>query len=99
LSGGIKLSSISNEIFNNKNQHTPATIINIFNNYIRAKEEREIIIIQGTYKMCGRKDYNGYYYDELKDETNNQTISIKVPILIRAELQDMYTYNIERILK
>lgn len=77
------------------NVHTPATIINIFNNALSLRENKKIIIVQGIYESKGIKNYGGHYYDQLKDETSNQLLTIMIPEILRQDLKEGYTYKMK----
>lgn len=47
--------------------YSPSSIINIFSNLIVAPEEKKIIAIKGVYFQKAGKNYNGIWYDELRD--------------------------------
>lgn len=78
-----------------ENIHTPSSIINIFNNAISVEEDKKVIIMHGIYESKGFKNYHGYYYDQLKDEIGNQSLTIVVPELLRKELKDGYTFKLK----
>jgi exodeoxyribonuclease VII large subunit len=76
-------------------KYTPSSIINIFNNLIVAPEEKKIIIIKGIYfQKLGKKSYNGHWYDELQDESSDNTITLKVSDLFRNRLTSNTTIEI-----
>jgi hypothetical protein len=43
--------------------------------------------VKGLYEPRGGKAYNGYYYDRLIEETSGQRLTLRVPELIRRELE------------
>lgn len=47
----------------------------------------QVLYVQGIYKPQNSRDYNGYYYDNLKDENNNVVLKICVPAAIRQKLK------------
>lgn len=78
--------------------HTPSTIINIFNNALSVKEDKRIIVVEGVYESKGSKSYSGNFYDILKDETGNQSLTIVVPEILREDLKEEYTYKMKGFL-
>jgi exodeoxyribonuclease VII large subunit len=66
--------------------YNPSAIVNIFNNALNNEATRRIIIVRGTYIPGKGQNYNGYYYDQLRDETSDASITLIVPAIIRADL-------------
>src|SRR3954471_22220059 len=66
--------------------YNPSSIVNIFNNALNNEATRRIITVRGTYIPGKGQNYNGYYYDQLKDETSDTCITLIVPAIIRTDL-------------
>ncbi len=66
--------------------HTPSSILTIFDRAINIREEKSIIYLKGVYHKTGMQAYGGYYYDELKEASNNCLLRIKIPQLIRDQI-------------
>ena len=66
--------------------YSPSAIVNIFNNALNSEATRKIITAKGTYIAGKGQNYNGYYYDQLKDEASDASITLIVPAIIRANL-------------
>lgn len=81
------------------NIHTPLTLANIFSNLIAARQERDVLFIQGVYQATGRKNYGGMFYDQLRDEIDRQVITIKVPELLRPRLTEGRVYVLKGYLE
>jgi len=74
-------------IVNKVQIYSPASIINIFNNLILTMVEKRLIGMRGIYTKLGKQNYNGFWYDKLKDEASDNSITLKVPFLIRNKLE------------
>ena len=80
--------------------HTPTTLISIFSAAIAPRETKQIVRIKGIYeKGRGAKAYSGYWYDRLRDEASKQSLTLKIPSLIRQHLQPGKTYLFEGFLE
>lgn len=66
--------------------YNPSAIVNIFNNALNSEATRRIITARGTYLPGKGQNYNGYYYDQLKDEASDACITLIIPAIIRANL-------------
>jgi exodeoxyribonuclease VII large subunit len=71
--------------------YNPSAIVNIFNNALNNEATRRIITVRGTYVPGKGQNYNGYYYDQLRDEASDASITLIVPALIRADLAAQQT--------
>jgi exodeoxyribonuclease VII large subunit len=78
--------------------HTPTTILTIFNACLTPSETRRIIVVKGVYDKRGNREYRGYFYDRVRDEASNQSLTLKVPALVRETLQPDKIYTFEGIL-
>jgi exodeoxyribonuclease VII large subunit len=75
-------------------KYSPSSIISIFNNLIVAPEEKKVIIMKGIYFQKPGRSYNGIWYDELRDESAESTITLKVPDLLRTKLTSNTTIEV-----
>jgi exonuclease VII large subunit len=66
--------------------YSPSAIVNIFNNALNSDATRKMITVKGTYVPGKGQNYNGYYYDQLKDEASDACITLIVPAIIRANM-------------
>jgi len=83
--------------YNNSSElpvYSPASIINILSNIIAIPGTNKIIGLRGIYFATGKSPYNGFYYDQLKDEASDYTIQLIVPSLIRNQLTHNKTIEI-----
>ena len=71
--------------------YNASSIINIFNNALNSDATRKIIRAKGIYNPGRGQSYNGFYYDQLKDETSDASITLIVPALIRLTLTSQQT--------
>ncbi len=87
---------------NQKEIYTPSSLLAIFRNAINVREEKKLIYIEGFYHRTGEKNYKGFYYDKISDNTN-QSLSIKITNEVRESLDDGDVYSffghIERRIK
>ena len=74
--------------------YSPASIINILSNIIAIPGTNKIIGLRGIYSATGQRPYNGFYYDQLKDEASDYTIQLVVPSLIRNQITDNKTIEV-----
>lgn len=73
--------------------YAPSAILSVFNNAISVTETKKIILVKGVYAQGNGTKYNGYYYDLLKDESSDATITLIVPELIRNRLSNNKTLS------
>jgi hypothetical protein len=74
--------------------YSPASIINILANIISIPGTNKIIGLRGIYFATGKTPYNGFYYDQLKDEASDYSIQLIVPALIRNQLTNNKTIEV-----
>ncbi len=67
--------------------YNPSSLMNIFNNALTNEAVRKTFAIKGRYIPGKGVEYNGYYYDVLKDETSEASMSFVVPAILRNKLQ------------
>ncbi len=67
--------------------YNPATILNLFNNAISVQETRKVIQVRGVYQQGKGANYNGYFYDTIRDESSDAYLTLLVPALIRNQLE------------
>ncbi|WP_067072523.1 exodeoxyribonuclease VII large subunit [Methanoculleus horonobensis] len=65
---------------------SPGGLINAYNAAIVFPQELKTVAVRGIFGMKGPKIYSGYYYDELKDEIGDQSLTLKVTPSIRDQL-------------
>ena len=67
--------------------YNPSSLMNIFNNALTNEAVRKTFAIKGRYIPGKGVEYNGYFYDVLKDETSEASMSFVVPSILRNKLQ------------
>jgi len=65
---------------------SPGGLINAYNAAVVFPQELKTVAVRGIFGMKGPKIYSGYYYDELKDEIGDQSLTLKVTPSIRDQL-------------
>ncbi len=76
---------------NQKEIYTPSSLLAIFRNAINVREEKKLIYIEGFYHKTGKKNYKGFFYDKISDNTN-QFLTVKVTNEVRESLDDGNVY-------
>lgn len=73
--------------------YSPTSVIGIFNNALKLPATVNLIYLKGRYSYGGGKAYVNYYYDFLFSESDNVSIGIKMPGLLRSQIvnNDIYT--------
>jgi exodeoxyribonuclease VII large subunit len=67
--------------------YNPSSLVNVFNNVLNADTTRKVFRIKGVYVPGKGMNYGGVFFDSLKDEYSDATITLIVPALIRVNLQ------------
>jgi exodeoxyribonuclease VII large subunit len=71
--------------------YTPTTLLEVIR--ARLQPTKNTVQVRGVYERNERsKLYAGYYYDRLFEETSQQRLSLRVPALLREELESDNTY-------
>jgi hypothetical protein len=70
---------------------SPASIVAIFNAATVTKEEKKIIQVRGIFKKNGTQSYGGYYYNTLKDEASDYSVTLLTSELLHNQLEDNKT--------
>lgn len=70
---------------------SPSSIVAIFNAATITKEEKRIIYVRGIFKKTGTSNYGGFFYDRLKDEASENSITLITSALIHNQLEDNRT--------
>jgi hypothetical protein len=74
--------------------YSPSAIVNIIQNVYVTPQEKKLIGLRGVYNQKGKVNYKGFWYDELKDESSDNSITLIVPNLIRNQLTHNKTIEI-----
>jgi exodeoxyribonuclease VII large subunit len=70
---------------------SPSSIVAIFNAATVTKEEKKIIQVKGIFKKSGNVNYSGSYYNTLKDEAGENSITLLTPAILHNKLDDNKT--------
>lgn len=70
---------------------SPSSIVAIFNAATVTKEEKKIVQVRGIFRKVGSANYGGYYYDKLKDEASDNSITLLTSALMHNQLEDNKT--------
>lgn len=70
---------------------SPSSIVAIFNAATVTKEEKRIIQVRGIFKKTGTSNYGGNYYNRLKDEASDNSITLITSTLMHNQLDDNKT--------
>ena len=79
--------SINNEIIS----YNPSSLIGIFNNALTIEITKKAFRIRGIYIAGKGVNYNGWYYDSIKDESGDGCATLIVPASIRHTLTSEQT--------
>ena len=71
--------------------YSPSAIVAIFNAATVIKEEKKIIQIKGVFKKVGTANYGGNFYNRLKDEAGENSITLITSALMHNKLEDNKT--------
>ena len=74
--------SVSTEIIS----YNPSSLIGIFNNALTIEITKKAFRIRGVYIPGKGHNYNGFYYDSIKDESSEGCVTLIVPAPIRHDL-------------
>src|SRR6266496_3735390 len=66
--------------------YNPASIVGIFNNALTIEITKKAFRVRGIYIAGKGVNYNGFYYDSLKDENSDACVTLIVPAPIRHDL-------------
>lgn len=67
--------------------YSPSAVLHLFNNSINVSQTRRLIHVRGVYGPGRGANYNGFFYDTLRDEATDASMTLVVPGLLRAKLQ------------
>lgn len=73
--------------------YSPSAIVAIFNAATITKEEKKVIQVKGIFKKSGNANYSGFYYNTLKDEAADYSITLVTPVLLHNKLDDNKTID------
>jgi exodeoxyribonuclease VII large subunit len=71
--------------------YSPSSIVAIFNAAVIVREERKMVQVKGIFKKTSNANYGGYYYNRLKDEAADYSITLVTPAILHNKLDDNKT--------
>ena len=74
--------------------YSPTSVIGIFNNALKLPVTVNLIYLKGRYSFGGGKAYVNYYYDFLFSESDNVSIGVKMPGLLRSKIENNEIYTL-----
>lgn len=66
--------------------YSPSALIQLFNSALTPSPMKNMILLKGIYQPGRGANYNGFYYDGLRDETTDCVLTLVVPALLRPSL-------------
>lgn len=72
--------------------YSPAAVIGLFNNALKLNATVNLIYLKGRYSYGAGKAYVNYYYDFLYSESDNTSMGVKMPGILRSKIvnNDIY---------
>jgi len=68
--------------------YNPLSLLHTFNNSLNQDAVKKIFQIKGIYIAGKGTSYNNFYYDSLKDENSDTSITLVIPGIIRSKLHN-----------
>lgn len=73
----------------NENYYLPSEVVDIFSEFLsRSGIGTKVIHVTGIYIKSTRQQYRNYFYDTLRDQNQDQELSLKVPVSLRDTIED-----------
>ncbi|RYZ53600.1 MAG: hypothetical protein EOP49_07030 [Sphingobacteriales bacterium] len=66
--------------------YAPSAILNLFNNALQVAQAKKLIRLKGIFVPGKGSNYNGFFYDCIRDESSDAQLTLLVPALMRPEL-------------
>src|SRR5579863_7353105 len=66
--------------------YSPSALIQLFNSALTPSPMKNMIQLKGIYQPGRGANYNGFFYDGLRDETTDSMLTLVVPALLRPSL-------------
>lgn len=71
-----------------ENHYCPSEIVDIFSDFLsRAGLGSKVVYVTGIYLKTARQCYSGFYYDTLRDQNSDQELTLKMPQILRDEME------------
>src|SRR3954464_8325254 len=71
--------------------YNASSFLSIFDSALTIEITKKVFRIKGIYIPGKGVNYNGFYYDSLKDESTDACVTLIVPALIRHDLTPQQT--------
>jgi hypothetical protein len=68
--------------------YSPAALLSALGNSLTSPMLNQLFFVKGIYRPGKGVNYNGYYYDILKDEHSDTNITLIIPIALRHQVKD-----------
>lgn len=82
------MGNFSENIASEKESYSPTALLNTFSNSLVSPLLNKVFIVKGVFKKGKGVNYNGVYYDILKDESSDSSITFVIPEIIRIDLKE-----------
>ncbi|OQP64773.1 hypothetical protein A3860_18620 [Niastella vici] len=92
------MDSFEAHITNDQPPYNPGSLLNAFSNSLTSPLLNKPFLVKGIYKKGKGVNYNGVYYDVLKDEFTDNSITLVVPEKLRYELKEGQTIEAQAFL-
>jgi len=82
------IKAINTSVSEQKMLYGPAALLNAFGNSLTLPILEEVLMVKGIYRKGKGVSYNGLYYDILKDEFTDSSLTLVVPERIRQGIRE-----------
>jgi len=84
----MHLTSATPQANNARPAFSPAALVTNLGNTLTSPMLNQVFHVKGIYKAGKGVNYNGSYYDSLKDEFSDTSITFVIPAILRQKLKD-----------
>lgn len=74
--------------------YSPSSVLGLFSNALKINATINLIYLKGRYSFGGGKAYGNYYYDILFSESDNVSIGVRIPALLRTKIETNEVYTL-----
>jgi len=78
---------------------TPSMVSRIYGKAVSTSLEKAHVIVKGIYQATGKKPYNNFYFDTIKDELGGEVMIVKVHEILRAKMHEGNTYTLRGVIE
>lgn len=79
--------------------YTPGMISKIYWKEVSSRIEKQPVLVQGLYMGTGKRPYNGFYYDTIKDEMSGEQLVTRIHETIRCKLVNNTPYTFRGVVE